>query len=305
MWKVALELNEQRLPVQGNAELLGQAIRRGADLRVGTAFRHHEHIDTSSTNDELILEHMDFRITYLIEDRWVAGIENLRMPVALPDRFGPRASMSFFLYNQDGNQAIARPYLDGQSCLEPPAAATSSHVTGVQPALGRDPLMPRMHVLSVADTETNAPSQHFIYEFDYYRYLVCDRWREVLAHDEQGAVRSGSFANLVSAVRAGKEVKVAIRGLCDDLGPGLDHEVLVHIGPCYEYTRSGFLVAAAQPLVRVRPVIPLMYSSRAWDFGWVIVRSDGLVARWLCNPYNLHFSKSSTRHALRWFVDDQ
>ena len=97
-WQCALSLDKNRRPGSGSTEELARAIRAGADLRVGTAFRHNEHIDPASENDELIREVMDFRITYLLEDRWVAGIENLRMPVALPDGFGPRESMSFFLY---------------------------------------------------------------------------------------------------------------------------------------------------------------------------------------------------------------
>ena len=40
-------------------------------------------------------------------------MQNMPMPVALPGGFGPRESMSRFLYNQDGHQAIARPLLDG------------------------------------------------------------------------------------------------------------------------------------------------------------------------------------------------
>ena len=75
--------------VHGDAATLAQAIRRGADLRIGTAFRHTEHIDTASQDSEVIREHMDFRVTYLLDDHWVAGIETLRMPVALPDGFGP------------------------------------------------------------------------------------------------------------------------------------------------------------------------------------------------------------------------
>jgi hypothetical protein len=171
MWKNVLELNEQRQPVHGSAEALCTAIGRGADLRIGTAFRHNEHIDTTSDNRELIREHMDFRVTYLLDDRWAAGIETLRMPVSLPDGFGPQASMSFFLYNQDGNQAIGRPYLDGR----PPAARAG------QSAPGHDQAMPRLRMLSAADEETNAPSHHFIYAFDYYRFFVCDKWRETLA----------------------------------------------------------------------------------------------------------------------------
>jgi hypothetical protein len=155
MWKNVLELNEQREPVHGSALALCDAIRKGADLRIGTAFRHNEHIDTTSQNSELIREHMDFRVTYLL----------------------------------------------------------------------------------------------------------------------------------------------------DDLGDGPPHEVFVHVGPCYHYTRSKFLIGAANPLVRVRPAVPLVYRSRAWDFGWVTARTDGFVARWLCDPYTLQFAKSTARHAVRWFVD--
>ncbi len=293
MWKKVLELNEQRQPVEGSVHELCAAIGRGADLRIGTAFRHNEHIDTASDNRELVREHMDFRVTYLLDDRWAAGIETLRMPVSLPDGFGPRASMSFFLYNQDGNQAIGRPYLDGLSAAVP----------GARSAPGHDQVMPRLRMLGAADEETNAPSHHFIYAFDYYRFFVCDRWREMLAHDEDGRVISGSLADLIAAVNAGREVKVGIRGLCADLGAGPPHEVFVHVGPCYHYTASGLLIGATHPLVRVCPAIPLIYHSRAWDFGWLIARTDGFVARWLCNPYSLQFTKSHSRHAMRWFVD--
>lgn len=112
-WKCALELDNARAVKSGSVAALDDAIRRAADLRVCTAFRHNEHIDVTSSNPELILEAMDFRITYLLDNRWSAGILSLRQPVSLPDGFSPRSSMSFFLYNQDGGQAIARPFLDG------------------------------------------------------------------------------------------------------------------------------------------------------------------------------------------------
>jgi hypothetical protein len=297
-WRVALELDERRSPAAGNAADLTAAIRRGADLRVTTAFRHREHVDPSSANDELVREAMDFRVTYLIGDQWVAGIENLRMPVGLPDGFGPRPSMSFFLYNQDGNQALARLFLDGEPTPpERPGALSNSEQS-----------LPRMKVIASADEGTNAPSLHFVYDFDRYRFIVRERWREVLSHDDRGEVISGSYDDLVTAVDRGHEVKLAIRGLCADLGaePGADpdHEVFVHVGPCYEYTRSGFLVVASHPLVRVRPSMPMIYRSREWDFGWLVVRSDGLVARWLCDPYRLRYAKSTVRHAVRWFIDE-
>ena len=114
-WRLALTLDKQRQRVGGSEEALADAIRRGADLRIYTEFRHNEHVDRESNNPELVQEVSDFRVTYLLEDRWTAGIMNLRQPVGLvEDGFGPRASMSFFMYNQNGLQAIARPYLDGK-----------------------------------------------------------------------------------------------------------------------------------------------------------------------------------------------
>ena len=293
-WENTLELNDQRECISGSSDALCDAIRRGADLRIGTAFRYNEHLDTSSSNTELVHERMDFRVTYLIEDRWTAGIETLRMPVNLPHGFGPRASMSFFVYNQDGNQAIGRPYLDGKGGNVPSAAARPDD----------DAAMPKNHSISRADEGANAPSEHFIYDFEYYRYLVCDRWREVLSHDEEGQVVSGSLDALTDAVNQGSEVKLGIRGLCDDLGDALEHEVFVHVGPCYYLTEMGLLVGAANPLVRVLPTVPLIYQSKAWDFGWLLGRTDGNTSRWLCDPQTLQFSKSESKNAIRWFVED-
>jgi hypothetical protein len=297
-WECALSLDAKRRPESGNVEQLSLAIRGGADLRIGTAFRHNEHVDPESDSPELIQEVMDFRITWLIDDRWVAGIENLRMPVALPDGFGPRESMSFFLYNQDGHQAIARPFFDGRPATGRP---------GPSP-INDWPSIPKYHELQSFDAETNAPSSNFIYDFEYFRFMVHSGWREVLAHDVDGEVISGDVRELAETVGRGAEVKVAIRGLCDDLtadGDSLiDHEVFIHLGACYYYTERQLLMAAANPVVRTSPAIPLGYGSGVWDFGWLMPRTDGHVARWLCDPQTLKFRRDSRRHAIRWFVND-
>ena len=34
-----------------------------------------------------------------------------------------------------------------------------------------------------------------------------------------------------------------------------------------------------------------------------MARTDGHVARWLCDPYTLTFQKSAGRYAMRWFAD--
>ena len=292
----ALSLDAERRVRDGNAAALADAIRRGADLHIGTEFRHNEHVDTSSDNPETVRELAEFRTTYLIEDHWSAGIMTLRQPVSLPDEFGPRPSMSFFLYNQDGTQAIARPHLDG---------VASAGATGAAP-IDSHPDMPKYHVLDSWDADTNAPSSTFIYDFEHFDFLVRDNWTEVLAHDAEGRALHGSAEALGDVCGAGGEVKAAIRGLCADLaGPesdDVDHEVFVQIGSGYYYTEQRLFIGGTHPLPRVRASIPLRYATRAWDFGWLIVRTDGRVIRRLCDPYTLRFHDGESRHAVRWFV---
>ena len=297
-WTCVLERNSDRSVRSGSEDALAAAIRRGADLCIGTDFRHHEHIEPGSANTEVVNEVSDFRVTCLLEDRWVAGFMTLRMPITPPECFGPRASMSFFLYNQNGQQAIARPHLDGVPPRGGPGPATGSVLPGYH--------SPKYHEQDAWDTETNAPSANFIYDFDVYRFFVRDEWRQVLAHGEAGEPTAGSLDELVTAFRGGSEVKVAIRGLCDDLGessaPVMGHEVFVHCGPCYYNTERRVFSAGSQPVVRVDPAIPLSYRTRNWDFGWLMPRTDGFVARWLCDPYTIAFAKSDGRYAVRWFV---
>lgn len=292
----ALSLDAERRVRDGSAEALAAAIRRGADLHIGTEFRHNEHVDTSSDSPEVVRELAEFRTTYLIEDRWTAGIMTLRQPVSLPEAFGPRPSMSFFLYNQDGTQAIARPHLDGR----PSAAATGSA------PIDSHPDMPKYHVLDSWDAETNAPSSTFIYDFEHFDFLVRDNWTEVLAHDATGAVLHGSADALGEVCADGGEVKAAVQGLCADLAePGAaatDHEVFVQVGSSYYYTEQRLFIAGTHPLPRVRASIPLRYATQAWDFGWLILRTDGRVISRICDPYTLRFHDGETRHAIRWFV---
>ncbi len=295
-WETVLTLNNHRQVIAGCEKALSAAIRRGADLRIYTEFRNNEHLDTDSKNDELVQEVSEFRVVYLLEDRWVAGIMTLRQPIIPPVGFGPRPSMSFFLYNQNGQQAIARPYLDGQ-----PATGR------LGPAeLDDFESMPKYEQADNWDAGTNAPSHNFVYEFDVYRFCVRDDWREVLAHTEDGTVVAGSLEALTEEFRRGAEVKLAIRGLCADLGghatETVDHEVFVHAGPCYFHTRQKLLVTGTHPVVQIRPAIPLRYESQNWNCGWLMARTDGFVASSQVDPYTLAFSKKEARHAMRWFV---
>ena len=291
-WRSVLSLNQRRDCVEGSAEALCAAIRNGADLRVYTEFRHNEHVEPVSNNSEIVQEVSDFRVTYLVDDRWVAGIMNLRMPITPPDGFGPRPSMSFFMYNQDGQQAIARPFLDGRPAPGHPGPSPLDDHSDV----------PKYHQHDGWDAGTNAPSSNFVYDFETYRYFVRDEWRQALVHQTDGTVVDGSLDDLTEAFAGGAEIKVAIDGLCEDLGGRRNHEVFLHTGPGYYSTEGKLFCAGTQPVVRVKPGIPMRYESRGWDFGWLMPRTDGAVARWLCDPYTLTFTKSTVQCAMRWFV---
>ena len=165
-WDCALELGADRHVISGSEKTLTKAIGRGADLRIYTEFLHNEHIDVTSDSPERIREVADFPVTYLVDEAWAAGIMTLRQPIELPTGFGPRPSMSFFLYNQNGEQAVARPFLDGCPTMGPPG-----------PAQPQPPSrMPKYHVRDSWDAETGAPSHNFVYDFDVFRYLVSDGW---------------------------------------------------------------------------------------------------------------------------------
>ena len=160
-WNCVLTLKADRSVVAGGELALADAIRAGADLRICTEFLYNEHVNTSSDNPEVVREVCEFKITYLVDNRWVAAVMGLRQPTHLPDGFGGRPSMSFFLYNQNGQQAIARPYLDGPPVKGPLGSTPQSEHLD----------MPKMHGQSGWDGDTNAPSRNFIYDFEVFRFL--------------------------------------------------------------------------------------------------------------------------------------
>ncbi|MBQ8747638.1 MAG: hypothetical protein IJZ08_07210 [Clostridia bacterium] len=290
----ALALDMQRNVVDGSPETLRDAIRRAADLRIYTEFRHNEHIDGASDNNEMIREVSDFPATYLIEDRWAAGIMTLRQPVTLPDRFGSRSSMSFFMYNEDGHQAFARPYLDSHGYDEPKNPDPHYGAIGTS----------KYHTLS-EDACAEAPSQNFIYDFYSFKFFVQDVWEEIYAHDADGNTIRGSAAALDEASNAGQNLKVAITGICEGLWDETNlprHELFIECGPHYYYSETGYMVAETRPFVRVRPSVPMVYEHQNWDFGWAIVRSDGHVAGRYYDPYTMRIKHTFSRHAMRWFT---
>ena len=209
-WRLALQLDPACRRVGGSEAALAAAIGAGADMRVATNFPHSEHIDPTSGFGDLIGEVAGFAVTFVVHPEggqpWVAGVQINRQPVECPTGFGPRASMSFFLYNQDGHQAIARPFLDGvaptgglsgpESVIEDAvAAAAQEKEKKAQGGLLADPgggtFDPvgcgRAEYLDAWDSQSNAPSQNFIWHFDFFKFFTGGGWTEAFSHDADGA----------------------------------------------------------------------------------------------------------------------
>ena len=127
----------------------------------------------------------------------------------------------------------------------------------------------------------------------------------MLHHAADGRVLSGSINTLATAFSDGASIKVGISGLCADLpgeGDDLAHEVFVETGSGYYYVEQQLFIAGSHPVIRVRPSIPMRYQSKGWDFGWLVLRTDGAVVYRQCDPYSLAFADGTRRHPIRWFA---
>jgi len=300
-WTCALELAPDRSTISGSSTLLSDAIRRGADLRVYTEWRVQEHlvpygdVPYQPENEGVIQEIIDFRQTYLIDDRHVAAVTTQRQPLAPTVGFnGCQPKMSFFLYNMDGQQCCASLVLDD--------ASTASAQPGTRQMHTSRSTMPKMSAEEIFDANTTGPSRNFIYDMEVYRFWVRDEWTEIFAHDSDGGVTFGNFEAIKQAQAQGREMKVAIRDLCADLGGGLTHEVFALLGSSFLHTVRNFYEASTHPIVRIASAIPMRYASFNWDVIWAFLRSDGFAVLRSMNPYTRQFSDRNGRFACRWFV---
>jgi hypothetical protein len=301
-WSSVLELAPDRSVIAGSKDALAEAIGRGADLRIYTEFLYEEHIRPGGDDpvwDGTIREVIDFRETILVEGTYVAAITTLRQPLEPPHGFnGTDPRMSFFMYTMDGEQALANLVLGDA----PEPAVTPGRRT-VEPTPAD---MPKMSEQEFFDVGTTGPSRNFVYDMESYRYIVRDEWQEVLAHDADGRVTSGSFEALEAAQIAGRELKVGITDLGADLAsPGTKaspHEVFTLVGSGFLHVRAGLYVALTHPLVRIAPRIPIRYRTRNWDVAWVFLRTDGQARIRHIDPYTRAWADRPARFACRWFV---
>jgi len=295
-WKSVYELDKARKPSGGSPAALADAVRRGADVRTFTTFDWVDHMGTLSPDQGLVEETMDWRIVYLIEDRWTACVMSLRYPANAGLGFGKDPSLSFFMYNQDFQFGIARAFFGEAKGIK--RNTLFSDLVDDKHSLYR--------VIDTADQDTISPSHNATYDFNVNKWLVRDDWQELLSHDAEGRVVSGSLRELTDAFRAGCSIKVAVRGLCRELyksgEPALDHEVFVELGSMYNHKERGFFSGESLPLVRIAPAIPMRYTSGNWNCGWILPRTDGIVYHLVVDPITRDVQHPHARYPIRWFA---
>ena len=289
-WVRKLEMNEGREITNGSFEDLAAAANNGDDIRCYTTFDYGEHMASPGSDVGWVEEMMNFGVIYLLEGSRIAGIETTRYPADCSLGFQPDPSLSFFLYNDNGQFGIARPFLDGRKSK----AELGEHS------------IPKYTSLGTFDNGTSCPSENATYEFGEYAWWTKDDWQEVLSVGPKGSVLGGSLEELWNAFRSGKEIKVAVKQLCDFLAlqgeQAIEHEVFVCLGPIYAHRDQGFLGGESQPIVRVLPDTPLEYRSGNWNYGWILPRTDGVVHQLVIDPYTNKFNRIKGRHSIRWFV---
>lgn len=288
----ALVLNAQREPVQGSTERLNLKLRHGADLRIRTEFRHNEHIDVHSDDNQLVTETSTFAQTMLIDGNWSAYFMTLRQPVALRDGFGAPHALSLFLYNQNAQQALARLTLDRSLDRE---TAGEMEYDGFR----------KMHTMGSFDAHTRGASKNFIYDFESYHFIVKDHYEEIYANDRSGQPIFGTAEQLDQAYNEqGRGIKLSIAGLSAMMWGNKDHEdeVFVHCGSSYFYTQDRLMIANTLPFVSVPAAVPVMYRSEGFRYCWCIARTDGRVVVRSYNPFSDTWETKSDQLPLRWFA---
>lgn len=291
MPEVVLTLDSERRLKSGSTELLNRKIMGGADLRICTGFLHNEHIDISSIDNQLVAETSTFQETVLIDGKWSAYFMTLRQPVALRDGFGYPNSLSLFLYNQNGQQAIARLIMDG---TDDKSMKRDSEESG----------MKKMHTINTFNENTPGVSRNFIYDFEFYDYIVNDCYREIYGNYKDGTCAAGNMGEIGEAYRYGRGIKLAIKGLSKIMwgDTGHEDEIFIHCGSSYYYTKDKLMITNTHPFVSVPADIPLTYKADSYRYCWVVARTDGRVEIRSYNPFENIWETKAVNLSLRWFA---
>jgi hypothetical protein len=143
------------------------------------------------------------------------------------------------------------------------------------------------------------------YPYGIYRWFVCDRWRLVYEHDENGNRLFGDLEELKAHVRQGRTLQVGIRqlfGLAEPATPAPEHiSFLTTMQPVIQ---QGHILSNCD-LVLIGPA--------RWPFTWeeglhvsfLQPSTSGEVICYLAEPGKLPFRRIVPRRGMQWFVAEK
>ena len=142
------------------------------------------------------------------------------------------------------------------------------------------------------------------YAYGVYRWYVCDRWRVVYEHDEQGNAVAGDLDELQASIRAGRSIKIGVRqffGIQDDDPHGPPH--LSFLSVMQPLIADGNAGANCDFVLACGPRWPLAFAD-GLEIGMVWPWSSGEMICHLVRPGGLPFRRTRVNRAMQWLVAD-
>ena len=142
------------------------------------------------------------------------------------------------------------------------------------------------------------------YAYGVYRWYVCDRWRVVYEHDEQGQPVAGDLDALHEAIRAGRSMKVGVRqfhGLATDDTSG--PEQVSFLGVMQPLIFERHAGANCDFVLDCAPKWPFELAEGI-QVGMIWPKTSGEIICHLVRPGELPFRRTYVQRAMQWLIAD-
>lgn len=142
------------------------------------------------------------------------------------------------------------------------------------------------------------------FAYGVYRWYVCDRWRVVYEHDEQGNPVTGDLDELQECIRRGQSMKVGVRqfnGIQHDDTGGPPH--LSFLSVMQPLIADGHAGANCDFVLACAPQWPFAFAD-GMEVGMVWPNTSGRIICHLVQPGKMPFRRTYVQRAMQWLIAD-
>lgn len=140
------------------------------------------------------------------------------------------------------------------------------------------------------------------YPYGIYRWFICDRWRQVYEHDEEGRCVAGDLEELREHVRTGRTLQVGIRQLFglakNEFGGPVHVSYVTTMQPLIE---DGHVLSNCDLAAIGAPQWPIHWRD-GLHVAFMRPSTSGEIISFLAEPGNLPFQRMIRRRAMVWMV---